>query len=163
MRTGGSLFTGWQAIGGAASREPTQEETHIIFSNDEGKTWSEPREVPRALTGDRHTARYTPDGRLFISFRDMAADSPTKGDWITWVGTYADLVASKPGQYRVRLKDNHNKWDCAYPGVEVLPDGTIVTVTYGHWIAGEPPYILAVRLTLAELDALAKEHHRTKP
>jgi hypothetical protein len=140
-----------------------KKETHIIFSNDEGKTWSEPREVPRALTGDRHTARYTPDGRLFISFRDMAADSPTKGDWIAWVGTYADLVASKPGQYRVRLKDNHNKWDCAYPGVEVLPDGTIVTVTYGHWIAGEPPYILAVRLTLAELDALAKDHHRTKP
>lgn len=140
-----------------------KKETHIIFSNDEGKTWSEPREVPRALTGDRHTAKYTPDGRLFISFRDMAADSPTKGDWIAWVGTYADLVAGKPGQYRVRLKDNHNKWDCAYPGVEVLPDGTIVTVTYGHWIAGESPYILAVRLTLAELDVLAKEHHRTKP
>lgn len=29
--------------------------SHVIFSSDEGKTWSEPREVPLALTGDRHT------------------------------------------------------------------------------------------------------------
>jgi hypothetical protein len=127
-------------------------ESHIIFSSDEGKSWSAPRELPRALTGDRHTAKYTRDGRLFISFRDVAADSPTKGDWIAWVGQYSDLVDGKPGGYRVRLKDNHHKWDCAYPGVEVLPDGTIVTVTYGHWTPGEPPYILTVRLKLAELD-----------
>lgn len=31
--------------------------SHIIFSDDEGATWSEPREVPLALTGDRHTAK----------------------------------------------------------------------------------------------------------
>lgn len=140
-----------------------KKESHIIFSNDEGKTWSKPREMPRALTGDRHTAKYTPDGRLFISFRDMAEDSPTKGDWVAWVGSYSDLVNGKPGQYRMRLKDNHNKWDCAYPGVEVLPDGTIVTVTYGHWLPGEPPYILAVRLTLAEMDTRLSKIDRTKP
>ena len=29
--------------------------------------------------------------------------------------------------------DNKDSWDCAYPGVEVLPDGTIVSTTYGHW------------------------------
>jgi hypothetical protein len=39
--------------------------------------------------------------------------------------------------------------------VELLPDGTFVTTTYGHWRAGEQPYILSVRFTLAELDALA--------
>lgn len=128
-------------------------ESHIIFSRDEGKTWTAPRELPRSLTGDRHTAKYTPDGRLVVSFRDMAADSPTKGDWVVWVGRYDDLATGKSGQYRARLKDNHNKWDCAYPGVEVLPDGTVVTTTYGHWTAGEQPYILSVRFTLAELDA----------
>ena len=47
-------------------------------------------------------------------------------------------------------------WDCAYPPVEVLPDNTIVTTTYGHWIEGEKPYIVSVRLKLAELDAMAK-------
>lgn len=47
-------------------------------------------------------------------------------------------------------------WDCAYPGVEVLPDGTIVTVTYGTWIKGEQPFIVAVRLRMEELDGKAR-------
>ncbi len=45
----------------------------------------------------------------------------------------------------VRLKDNTKGYDTAYPGVEVLPDGTFVTTTYGHWQKGEQPYILSVR------------------
>lgn len=56
--------------------------SHVIFSDDEGRTWSAPRELPLALTGDRHTAKYAPDGRLFISFRDTAPGSPTQGDWV---------------------------------------------------------------------------------
>lgn len=128
----------------------------IIFSRDEGRTWSEPRELPGALTGDRHVGKYAPDGRLFLSFRDTTHDSPTKGDWIAWVGTYDDLAKGTEGQYRVRLMDNHKGADCAYPGVELLPDGTILTTTYGHWTAGEMPYIVSVRLKLEELDAMAK-------
>ncbi len=131
-----------------------QEFSHIIFSNDEGKTWTQPRPMPASLSGDRHTAKYLKDGRLFISFRDVppkSAASPTAGDWVAWVGTYQDLVDNLPGQLRVRLKDNHKAADCAYPGVEVLPDGTVVTVTYGHWIEGQPPFILAVRIGSDEL------------
>lgn len=124
--------------------------SHVVFSDDEGQTWTEPRELPGALTGDRHTGKYLPDGRLFISFRDTTHESPTKGDWVAWVGRYEDIVAGREGQYRVRLMDNHRGADCAYPGVEVLPNGTIVTTTYGHWTAGESPYIVSVRLT-AEL------------
>ncbi len=122
--------------------------SHVMFSNDEGSTWSTPRELPGALTGDRHTGKYTPDGRLFISFRDMAFESKTRGDWVAWVGKYEDIVQGREGQYRIRLKHNFGGTDCAYPGVEVLPDGTIVAVTYGHWLEGEQPFILAVRLTL---------------
>jgi hypothetical protein len=128
--------------------------SHVMFSNDEGKTWTSPRELPGALTGDRHTGVYAPDGRLFISFRDTTLDSPTKGDWVAWVGTYEDIVEGREGEYRVRLMDNTKGSDCAYPGVEILPDGTIVTTTYGHWMAGEAPYIVTVRLQLEELDAL---------
>ena len=95
----------------------------VIFSNDEGLTWSEPRELPAALTGDRHVAKYAPDGRLFISFRDTTHVSPTKGDWVGWVGTYDDIVQGKEGQYRVRIMDNTKGADCTYPGVELLPDG----------------------------------------
>ncbi len=54
--------------------------SHVIFSSDEGATWSWPRELPGALTGDRHVGKYTPDGRLFITFRDMCYESPTQGD-----------------------------------------------------------------------------------
>ena len=54
----------------------------------------------------------------------------------------------------MRLKDNLHDADCAYPGNLVLPDGTFVLTTYGHWDAGEKPYILSVRLRLDELDAL---------
>jgi len=129
--------------------------SYVIFSNDEGKTWSEPRELPAALTGDRHTGRYSPDGRLFISFRDTTHKSPTKGDWVAWVGTYEDLVAGREGQYRVRLMDNQKGADCAYPGVEILPNGTFVATTYGHWTKGKMPYIVSVRLKLAELDEIA--------
>lgn len=128
--------------------------SHVMFSGDEGQTWTTPRELPAALTGDRHTAQYAPDGRLFVSFRDMAHDSPTRGDWVGWVGTYDDIAAGREGEYRVRLMDNRKDTDCCYPGVEVLSDGTFVTTTYGHWVSGEPPFIVSVRLRLAELDAL---------
>ena len=138
-----------------------QMNSHIIFSDDEGQTWSKPRELPGALTGDRHTARYSPDGRLFISFRDMALDTSTQGDWVAWVGKYEDLIDGGEGQYRIRLKENKHRWDCAYPGVEVLPDGTIVTTTYGHWEEDEKPFILSVRLTLDGTDRLVAEATRT--
>lgn len=135
--------------------------SHVIFSNDEGKTWTAPRELPGALTGDRHTAKYGPDGRLFVSFRDMALESPTRGDWVAWVGRYDDIVSGREGQYRIRLMDNFPNatgWDadCAYPGVEVLPDGTFVTTTYGHWVAGDRPYIVSIRLRLREIDERAR-------
>jgi hypothetical protein len=129
---------------------------HIMFSGDEGRTWSEPRELPASLTGDRHVAAYSPDGRLVISFRDMAEGSPTRGDWVAWIGSWDDLEVGGAGQYRVRLMDNKHAWDAAYPGVEVLPDGTIVSTSYGHWVEGEPPYIVSVRMRLEELDAMSK-------
>ena len=127
----------------------------VIFSNDEGRTWTVPRELPGALTGDRHVAKYAPDGRLFITFRDMSLESATKGDWVAWVGTYDDIVNGREGQYRVRLMDNLHDWDCAYPGLELLPDGTFVATTYGYWEAGAQPYIVSVRVTMNELDRMA--------
>ena len=135
--------------------------SQIIFSNDEGRTWTRHRKLPATLNGDRHTGKYLPDGRLFISFRSRqpkgAAVTRHEGDWVAWVGNWEALVHGKEGQYVVRLKDNKYGADCAYPGVEVLPDGTIVTTTYGHWSQGQPPYVITVRLKLSELDELAQK------
>ncbi len=132
--------------------------SHIIFSDDETSSWTKPRPLPDSLNGDRHVAGYSSDGRLLISFRDLGPNgkhSSYHGDWVAWVGTYADLVQGNAGQYRVRLKDNHKGTDCAYPGVEHLADDTFVLTTYGHWEPNEPPYILSIRLRLAELDQRA--------
>jgi len=134
--------------------------SHIMFSDDEGLTFTAPVELPGALTGDRHTGQYAPDGRLFLSFRDTTRVSPTQGDWVGWVGTFDDLVHGREGQYRVRLMDNHHGWDCCYPGVETLLDGTFVVTTYGHWSKGEKPYIVSVRFRLSELDELLRAQER---
>lgn len=147
----------------------------ISFSNDEGETWSDPVEMPGSLTGERHVGKYAPDGRLLICFRDYSPlnpGNPSHGDWVAWVGTWDDLTNGDEGQYRVRLKENYgnstnnNIGDCGYTGVEVLPDGTIVCTTYGHWERntdkpdhpnapegrGLSPYIIAARFTLDQLD-----------
>jgi BNR repeat protein len=165
-----------------AGQKPSQ----IIFSTDEAKTWSDPVELPLSLTGDRHTLRYANDGRIVATFRDntrpknagsfsrnanidtlhLPGASPTEGDWVAWVGTYDDLKHQRTGQYRIRLGDNTRGWDTTYPGLEVLPDGTIVATTYGHWTAGESPYILTTRFTLQETDTLAAQsnpHSEPRP
>ncbi len=131
---------------------------HVIFSRDDGAHWTTPSPLHATLTGDRHTARYTRDGRLVVVYRDMrlTPGHATKGDFVAWVGRYEDLAQGGAGQYHVRLLDNHNKWDCGYPGLEVLPDDTLVATTYGHWVADQKPYIVSVRFNLAELDAMAK-------
>jgi hypothetical protein len=137
-----------------------QHNSQIMFSNDEGKTWTQPRAVPLAQCGERHTIRYLKDGRLFISFRcchHLSNTTPWHGDWGAWIGTYDDLVNGTEGQYRIRLMDNLDGWDCAYPGVVVLPDGTVVTITYGTWEQGKQKYIMAVRLHPDEIDKKASK------
>jgi len=139
--------------------------SHIIFSHDEGRTWTPPRELPLSLTGDRHTGKYSADGRLFISFRCISPRSesgqrPFEGDWVGWVGTWEDLLKGRDGQYVIRLKDNKKGYDTTYPGVEVLPDDTFVVTTYGHWDEGEEPYILSTRFQLSELDQMARDEKK---
>ena len=139
------------------SRSNTKKMNSLIsFSTDEGETWSEPVEAPAALNGERHKADYTPDGRLFITFRSIergekakenAPKTTTSGwvseGWIAWVGTYEDLKNGTEGQYRIKLAHIYKKGqkapeyianaDTGYCGNVVLEDGTIVTSTYGHF------------------------------
>lgn len=135
--------------------------SQLVLSTDNGTSWSGPRALAGALTGDRHQVLQLPDGRLFISFRDMGLDSPRWGDWVAWVGTFEDLVEGREGQLRLRLMDNLKGSDCAYPALELLPgdpnaaeaedrDPTILATTYGHWTAGEPAWIASIRISVTE-------------
>ncbi len=138
--------------------------SHVMFSRDGAETWSAPRELPAALTGDRHIAAYGAGGRLVVTFRSMARDDPWRGDWVAWVGTW-EQIETEPGAsdgraYLVRLKDNLTAWDCGYAGLESLADGTLVATTYGTWAEGETPSILCVRFTVDELDRLAVKSAR---
>ena len=127
----------------------------LLFSDDEGETWSKPVEAPFALNGERHKAEYTDDGRLFITFRSIERDKKRvkkmrklggekkwySEGWIAWVGTYDDLKNDREGQYRIKIAhtylDQQNEpsivanADTGYCGNVVLKDGTIVTSSYG--------------------------------
>ena len=131
----------------------------IAFSDDEGKTWSVPKEVPAALNGERHKAEYASDGRLLITFRSIergnkaqahAKKKDKRKGWISeglvaWVGTYEDLKNSGEGQYRIKLAhiydDDQTKpeyYACAdtgYCGNVVLADDTFVICGYGKFSA----------------------------
>ncbi len=135
-----------------------RENTHtgrslMMFSRDEGQTWSQPVDTPWGLTGDRHQGTYAADGRLVVAFRDRAPDSPSQGHFVAWVGSYDDIVSSRPGQYRIKLLHSHAGVDCGYPGMERLPDGTIVATTYIKYRSGpEKHSVVSTRFGLRELD-----------
>lgn len=127
-----------------------------MWSRDEGATWTTPVDTPWGLTGDRHIGLFTKDGRMVVAFRDQAPGSPSRGHFVAWVGTYEDILKSRPGQYRVKLLHSHakNVGDCGYPGLELLPDGTIVATTYVKYAPGvEQHSVVSTRFTLAETDA----------
>jgi len=138
-----------------------RENTHkgrslVMFSRDEGATWTPPVDTPWGLTGDRHVGGFTQDGRLVIAFRDQAINSPTKDHFVAWVGTYEDIQRSRAGQYRVKLLHSHAGRDCGYPGVEFLPDGTIVATTYVKYAPGAMKHsVVSVRFKMATTDTMA--------
>ncbi|WP_108825048.1 sialidase family protein [Ereboglobus luteus] len=157
-------------------REDAKHESLFMTSDDEGRTWSKERTLPKALWGDRHKAKYTPDGRLVVVFRDVGRKtSPSNNHFVAWVGSYDDIVNVREAGYRVKLIHNHRRGkifsgrlmdDCGYPGLEVLPDGTLVATTYAKYTEGdEGNYVVAVRFTLKETDAalVLRETQNTPP
>ena len=139
-------------------RENTRKlNSFIMFSDDNGETFSKPRELPLALTGDRHVCRRLHDGRIAITFRENCTNQEIGGDWVLWIGTDEDLLNGTDGQYKFRLKDNlpdNYGWggDSSYAGFHVLPDDTMVLITYGRWEKNTDNYILSVRLNLKEFE-----------
>jgi hypothetical protein len=64
-------------------------------------------------------------------------------------------VNLRDGDYRVRILQNlRQDWDTGYAGLEVLPDGTLVSTTYVPLAPNQRPSVVSVRFSLPELDAM---------
>jgi hypothetical protein len=138
-------------------RENAKRVALYMTSRDEGRTWTATKPLPPGLYGDRHVARYAPDGRLVVCMRDTGGSygSPTSTHFIAWVGRYEDIITGRDGQYRVKLLHSHKGGDNGYPGVEVLPDGTILATTYIKYREGpEKNSVVSARFKLSETDKL---------
>ena len=125
----------------------------VMFSRDEGKTWTTAVDAPWGLTGDRHHGVFLPDGRMVVVFRNATPNAKDKG-FIAWVGTYEDIRQGRPGQYRVSLLKTFK--DGFYPGIHLQPDGTIVTTTYANTRKEDVGCsIVSIRFKIEEIDRLA--------
>jgi hypothetical protein len=135
-------------------RENTHEGHSLMMSSqDEAKTWNEPVDAPWGLTGDRHMGVLTKDGRMVVAFRDRANNSPTWGHFVAWVGTYDDIRENRSGQYRIKLLHSYAEDDCGYPGMEILPDQTIIATTYIKYRPGNEQHsVVSTRFLLQEID-----------
>jgi len=138
----------------------------MCFSQDEGRTWTTPVDTAWGLTGDRHEGVQAPDGRWVIAFRDRALHSSTYGQFVAWVGTYEDIREGRPGQFRIKLLHHYGSprdgygWayvDTGYPGMELLPDATILATTYiKYWDDARRHSVVSTRFKLDELRFRAK-------
>lgn len=179
---------GKRIVGLARSQSHNNPAT-LIYSDDEGKTWSKPMDLPGSLAGERHKAAYDPvSGRLLITFREICYDQNgnnqfdgsndwVAGDWVAWVGTYEDLIGQNEGQYRILIAEdwanNAKSGDTGYAGIVVQPDGTFILDSYGHWdksfsqswsggVTTDLCYIRQAKFRLADIDRQAGLEADTK-
>ena len=145
----------------------------ICFSYDEGKTWSEPKEMPNCLSGDRHKAEIDPvTGKVLISFRQVLQNGKkfkpnaltsrmglSRG-WVAWIGelddlmTYADDDPSNDsvGEKFIFVARDYKGTDCGYSGVVFLEDGTAILTSYGRFKVGAlNPYIIQAKFKLSDV------------
>lgn len=171
---------GSKIVGIARSQSHNNPAT-LIYSQNEGITWSEPMDLPGALAGERHKIVYDPiNQKLVVSFREIFYDLNENnqfdgcndwvaGDWGVWVGTYEDLMNQEAGDYRILIAEdwsnNAKSGDTGYSGVVILEDGTLVMHSYGHWdkkfsskwkegITTDLSYIKQAKFKLKDIEAI---------
>ena len=154
--------------------------SYVSFSTDEGVTWSEPQQLCKELTGDRHKAEYDPvSGKLIITMRNInfRDNNPNLGwtsrGWVAWIGDYEDLKKGEEGcgDMLVKLANTYDvgtseitefcNADTGYAGLVVLADGTVVTTSYGTFSPSNDPelgdktYVMTKRFKVNDLASYA--------
>ena len=134
--------------------------SYVITSTDGGETWSAPLELCDSLCGDRHAATLLPDGRVFVTLRDKRLGSDLENNWVGWVGSFEDMISGKPGDCRILIKRHFFTdtefipYDCAYPFIEKMYDGSLLLGSYGCWEKPEHHFILSTRLSAEDIAAI---------
>ena len=159
--------------------------SYVSFSTDEGVTWSEPQQLCKELTGERHKAEYDPvSGKLIITMRSINFhdNNPNLGwtdtredasrGWVAWIGDYEDLKKGEEGCGDMLVKLAHTygtsgteitefaNADTGYAGLVVLADGTVVTTSYGTFSPvgselGGKTYVMTKRFKVNDLASYA--------
>lgn len=152
--------------------------SHVIFSNDEGETWSKPQELSRELNGERHKAEFDPNtGKLIISFRSInwkvgqekQPNAWFSRGWLAWVGDYDDLHKGNDakGDFVLKLAhtydgdqtapDTFAHADTGYTGLTIDKAGNVVVTSYGMFSPksdtekGGKTYITTKKFSLADI------------
>lgn len=130
-------------------RENAGSPTKVIFSRDEGRTWTKPADAPWFLNGHRHQGLFLKDGRLAVVFRCVEKGYRHYGQFIAWIGSYDELKSGRVGTgLHVKILQNYGKpWDCGYAGIHQLPDGTLLATTYNVCAPDEKCSVLSVRFS----------------
>ncbi len=154
--------------------------SYVIFSTDEGVTWTGPKALSRELTGERHKAEYDPlTGKLLITYRainwklgqEHEKNAWYSRGWLTWVGDYDDLKKGNAGTGDYVLKMAHTysgedtdiseyaHADTGYAGLTIDNSGLAVMASYGkfspfgHATLSDKTYIVAKRFRLNDINA----------
>ena len=153
----------------------------ISFSTDEGQTWTPPIQLPYALNGERHKARWIKDNhgndKLFITFRSIERSTYKRKKYnekkwvsegyVAWCGSWDDLKNNTEGDFRIKVAHTYfpnsseitrnAHADTGYCGNVVLPDGRLFTCSYGRFSPqddkdrGDTTYIAGRVLDIAGL------------
>ena len=131
-------------------RENRRTPAKVIYSRDEGKTWTKPVDAPSFLDGHRHQGVRLRDGRYAIGQRMVDKTSPFYGHYTIWFGTYDELKSGAGGVLVRPLRNYGRLWDCGYSSVHQLPDGDLVATTYNVCAENEKCSVVTLRLGVPE-------------
>lgn len=118
------------------------------ISEDEGLTWSKPKELPRKLSGHRHKVLKLADGKYAMIFRqvDFRNNRLKKSNFISrgffmYIGTFEEIVSGDGNLFKLGhpylnsadgKAEEANK-DNGYGGIVQFEDGTVSICTYGKF------------------------------
>lgn len=147
------LFRYEDRIYGFGRSESKRHLSTFFYSDDEGETWSEPKELPASLAGDRHKT-LVHEGKLYSTFRRIILDIDEDGevgegdvkatDWVLWIGTIEDILEGRSGEKLITLKKDYTPFgiggDTGYAGIDIK-ENRLLAVSYGHFDKDDCEYL----------------------